>query len=401
MNLTILTDLDDTLLRNSNEKFLPRYLQSLSSYLGDYASPEIVLDALMKSTFKSLETARMDSTIKERFDQYFYPVLNTSPEAMQDTLLDFYTNHFPAFNPNLKPDPVVLSTISQALEKEYQIAVATQPIFPAIATHERLRWAGLAPEEIPFEIISTYEDFHFGKPDPAYYFELIAQIGCPDTGFVMVGDDVEMDIDPAKAIGIATYWVNPQAGKPDLESRHTTGSLEDLHTWLDARTPEELAITNESYQVSMATMKANAAAIQTLLKDAPESIWEPGPDENTWQATEIICHLRDVDREVHLPRMEMIRDIQNPFLSAINADPWAVERDYAKQDGREALVEFIQARKELLSLTASLPEIVGEKEIRHTIFGPMKLEEILRIAARHDSLHVQQLHSLIHEKGNS
>ena len=82
-----------------------------------------------------------------------------------------------------------MALIETAFEKGYRVAIATNPIFPQVATYERLRWAGVAPEKYPLEIISTYENFHFGKPHLAYYLELIAQIGWPDGGFVMVGDN--------------------------------------------------------------------------------------------------------------------------------------------------------------------------------------------------------------------
>ena len=70
---------------------------------------------------------------------------------------------------------------------------------------------------------------------------------------------------------------------------------------------------------------------------------------------------------------------------------WASERNYKQQDGLQALADFISARVELLTLFDSFTEISWEKEIRHTIFGPISLDELLRISARHDKLHIQQI----------
>ncbi len=51
-----------------------------------------------------------------------------------------------------------------------RVALATNPIFPRIATENRIRWAGLVPED--FEIYTTYEASTFCKPNPAYYLEV-------------------------------------------------------------------------------------------------------------------------------------------------------------------------------------------------------------------------------------
>ena len=55
--------------------------------------------------------------------------------------------------------------------------VATNPIFPRKAILHRLSWAGLAPEQVPFALITDYERFHFAKPNPAFFAEILAQLG--------------------------------------------------------------------------------------------------------------------------------------------------------------------------------------------------------------------------------
>ncbi len=395
MTLTLLIDLDDTLLPNSTEKFLPTYLDALSRYLDDLAPPKKIVETLFWATQKALEEPTIDATIAQRFNRYFYPALGTTPEAQQDRLKAFYADIFPKLSPVSEPDPAAVELIEKALQSGHRVAIATHPVFPAAATLERMRWAGLAPEDHPFEIISTFENFHFGKPHPAYFLELIAQIGWPDTGFVMLGDSQEMDIEPARSLGMSTYWFTDGNGPTDLTSRHGAGRIQDFFAWLDTQDSESLAFNGDSHTLSLETLRGNPAALQTILMNAPESIWEPGPDEGHWHATEIVCHLRDVDREVHLMRLKTIRNEDKPFLPAINADPWAVERNYRQQDGKQAFQDFLQARQELLTLAEELLQTDAEKEIRHTIFGPITLDEIIKIAARHDSLHIQQLFGLL------
>ena len=46
VSLTLLLDLDDTLLENSMAEFLPAYLREVSTYLADYVDPAIMVNAL-------------------------------------------------------------------------------------------------------------------------------------------------------------------------------------------------------------------------------------------------------------------------------------------------------------------------------------------------------------------
>jgi FMN phosphatase YigB (HAD superfamily) len=391
MNLTLLIDLDDTLLPGSTKKFLPIYVSALADYLDLPVPKEKIIETLYWATYDSLAATQIDKTIQMQFNQRFYPALGTTADAQVERIKTFYAEEFPKFSPVNEPDPQVIALIESAFQKGYHVAIATNPIFPKAATYQRLRWAGISPEDYPLEIITTYEDFHFGKPNPIFYLEVIAQIGWPETGYVMIGDSKEMDIQPAKSLGIPTYWLNPESGPAEVADLHAAGGLDQVHAWIEARSEEELQLNVPEFEDSLNILKANTAAIDTLLRNAPASIWETRQNQEDWRINEILCHLRDVDLEVHTPRMVAIRDEDSPFLPAIDADSWADEREYHKQDGRRAFKEFIVARKALLELSAGLPEIATQKEIKHSIFGPMALDEIIRIAARHDSLHVQQI----------
>ncbi|MGN1119937.1 MAG: HAD family hydrolase, partial [Oscillospiraceae bacterium] len=49
--------------------------------------------------------------------------------------------------------------------------LATNPIFPAVATQARIRWAGLHAED--FALITTYENSCHTKPNPAYFADIL------------------------------------------------------------------------------------------------------------------------------------------------------------------------------------------------------------------------------------
>ena len=84
----------------------------------------------------------------------------------------------------------------------YRVALATTPLFPAIATHSRARWAGLNPED--FDLITTYENSRHSKPNPAYYQDVIEALGVKPEECVMVGNDVDEDM-IAEKLGIKVF----------------------------------------------------------------------------------------------------------------------------------------------------------------------------------------------------
>lgn len=395
MNLTLLIDLDDTLLPHSSERFLPAYISALSNHLSGVASPKLVEQYLLSATYKAISSSDPGTTIKQTFDENFYPLLGTTSGKLQDSILNFYNTEYLSLSPISTPDPDVISFIKNCVKKGYQLAIATNPIFPKIATYQRMRWAGLPPEDFPFSIITTYEDFHFTKPHPAYYMEILAQMGWQENQVVVIGNDLAGDILPCKDLGLATYWVTNDYTKKSCALKHGAGQLKEFHMWLDTQTEDSITPDLGGYLPSLETLHSTPAALLTFLNHTPLNQWRRKPNPDSWSITEILCHLRDVDIEVHIPRFRMLREAPSPFLTAVDADTWAEERNYQQQDGQQAIAEFIKARKILVDLITNLPENVRQKDIRHTIFGPITLDEIIRIAARHDRLHIQQIHATI------
>lgn len=85
----------------------------------------------------------------------------------------------------------------------HRVALATNPIFPAVATESRIRWAGLAPET--FAWYTTYENIGYCKPNPDYYREILRYLGCRAEDCLMVGNDVEEDMMAAQAAGLSVF----------------------------------------------------------------------------------------------------------------------------------------------------------------------------------------------------
>ena len=77
------------------------------------------------------------------------------------------------------------------------MVLATNPVFPSVATYARIAWAGLENED--FELITTYENIGYCKPNPDYYTEIAKRIGVDPSECLMVGNDTSDDLSAAKA----------------------------------------------------------------------------------------------------------------------------------------------------------------------------------------------------------
>jgi len=121
--------------------------------------------------------------------------------------------------------------------------------------------------------------------------------------------------------------------------------------------------------------------------------WRPAPGE--WNLTELCCHLRDVEREVHQVRFRSILAADNAFIPGATSDDWVVERDYARQDGRLALDQFLQARQETIAMLPEPDDSFWQRQGRHSFFGPTTAHELLNLAVKHDQAHWEQLQKLL------
>lgn len=133
----------------------------------------------------------------------------------------------------------------------------------------------------------------------------------------------------------------------------------------------------------------SAAAVAT----AVDWQWRPAPGE--WNLTELFCHLRDVEREVHQVRFRSMMAADNAFIPGATSDDWVKERDYARQNGRLALTEFLAARQETISMLPPAADAFWQRQGRHSFFGPTSAHELLNLAVRHDQAHWEQLQKLL------
>ncbi len=173
MTLTLLLDLDDTLLETNMGAFIPAYFQALSQSLAEYVQSEKMLPALMKGTELMLASEDPTHTLQEVFETYFYPQLGVPKEQVNHVIEQFYDEVFPSIGHVTRKREGAVELVDWAFFKGFRVAIATDPIFPRKAVYHRIRWAGLDPER--FELVSSFETFHFTKSHSAYFAEVLGR----------------------------------------------------------------------------------------------------------------------------------------------------------------------------------------------------------------------------------
>jgi FMN phosphatase YigB (HAD superfamily) len=395
MTLTLLLDLDDTLLNSNIETFIPAYFQALAKELAPQAAPELMFRALMSGTKRMMESDDFSQTLEQVFNVVFYPQINSSREKSASALEFFYDHVFPTLGGVTSPKPDAKPFIDWAFSQGFRIAIATDPIFPRKATYSRLRWAGLEPEQ--FEIVSSFEHFHFTKTHPAYYAEVLGRMGWPDGPVLMVGNDHDRDIRPAQMLGLATYHVDDGPASPSGPEAGGRGKLADLRQWIESTDLASLTPSFKSVDSVLGILSATPAVMNGLSCGLDSSAWSHKPAPDDWSLSEIVCHLRDTEREIHQMQIELFKEQNEPFIPRPDTSVWASQRDYLHENGALALKEFNDARRKTL---ISLKEIAVDsptwgQKARHAIFGPTNFLEVIGFNADHDRMHIQQAWSTL------
>jgi len=189
---TILFDLDGTLLPMDQDVFIKKYFGLLAQKLAPFGyDPEKLIQAVWAGT-KAMVMNDGKVTNKDAFWIACDATLGCAASKDADIHMDFYRNEFNLVQEVCSIEPMAAQIVHSLKDRGYRVALATNPLFPAIATQNRIRWAGLQPED--FEYITTYENSHYCKPNPDYYREILAQLHLQPEECLMVGNDVGEDM---------------------------------------------------------------------------------------------------------------------------------------------------------------------------------------------------------------
>ncbi len=201
---TILFDLDGTLLPMDQEYFTKLYFKALATHLAPLNIPTAELIDAVNSGMRAMLTNDGSHTNEERFWSAFSSILGNDIRNIEPDFINFYETSFHLAKEATNVSPYAKDAIALLKQKGYHIVLATNPVFPPVATEGRIRWAGLDPND--FERITTYDNSSYCKPNLSYYREILSQIGKEPSDCMMVGNDVEEDM-IAGNLGLSTFLI--------------------------------------------------------------------------------------------------------------------------------------------------------------------------------------------------
>ena len=234
LKLTVLYDLDGTLLKNDFNAFLPAYLNAFSKTMTGLPE-EVFVSNLMLGTRQMISNQDPTQTLQETFDKAFFSAVKIEKSNLEPIINHFYEEVFPTLHALTAPLAESKNLVQYTLQHHPHTVIATNPLFPFTATAQRLTWADISAQDYPYSLVTTYETFHFSKPHGSYYAEILGKLGWPENLAVMIGNDLEEDIRPASTLGLPTYWVTTASKAPNFE-RHplsAQGDLTGIIPWLE------------------------------------------------------------------------------------------------------------------------------------------------------------------------
>jgi FMN phosphatase YigB (HAD superfamily) len=385
MSLTVLFDLDDTLLFTNMDKFLPAYFNALSKYLSHLAPKEKIIQQIQFAVRKMAANQNPAKLLKQIFSDNFYKPLGTTEADCREALNSFYEKEFAKLQSVTQQKPAASELVHWCQENNMTLAIATNPLFPETATRQRIEWAGLNPGD--FFFFSTYNDFHFTKPNLTYYAETLGRLGWPDEPTVMIGDHLSFDLLPMEKMGFDTYWIDPETE----EANRPQGTLAEVMPWLKQVMVKNNPDLANDPEVLLAILRSTPAVIDTWLKQQPENFIHNKPSKQEWSILEVIWHMADMEREVYQPQWEQLLSDPTTGITPVNTSTWAESRKYQDREPEEALFIFLESRCASLALIKTLWEKgLFEISVQHSIFSEATVSELVSFSAKHDRLHLHQ-----------
>lgn len=198
----ILFDLDGTLLPMDQEVFVKDYLGRMAKFLAPHGyDPALLVKALWAGT--GAMVANDGTAVNEEvFWRVFSGVLGRDARKDEALFEAFYLGEFQNVRSSCGFTPEAADAIRRIKDLGYRVVLATNPLFPAVATQSRIKWAGLNPGD--FELITTYENSRFCKPNPDYYREILGKLSLNGEDCLMVGNDVAEDM-VAQTLGMKVF----------------------------------------------------------------------------------------------------------------------------------------------------------------------------------------------------
>ncbi len=228
----ILFDLDGTLLPMDQDVFVKAYFKGIAKKLAPHGYEPNALIKSIRGGTEAMIANDGTRTNEEAFWAFFATVFGEDARNDEPKFAAYYEDNFDEVSAVCGFDKRADMIIKKIKSKGIKVALATNPIFPRIATRKRMKWAGL--DEDDFELYTTYENSSFCKPSLEYYRTILEQLGARPCECVMVGNDVGDDM-IAEKLGMKVFLLTDnlinKSGK-DV-SDIASGGFDELDRFID------------------------------------------------------------------------------------------------------------------------------------------------------------------------
>ena len=201
----IFFDLDGTLLPLDQSYFIKHYFKRLAAYAMTLGiDPEKLIDSTIAGSEAMIHNDG-SRTNREVFWNTFFDTYGEVIEDIEQKLDNFYSNGYKTLKELTGENSHALDIIKAAHANGRKVVLATNPLFPMKAQLERLSRVGLSEED--FDLVSSYENSNYCKPNPEYYRDICRRIGVKPEECIMLGNDEGDDMKGASLAGMECFLI--------------------------------------------------------------------------------------------------------------------------------------------------------------------------------------------------
>ena len=204
MRKAVFFDLDGTLLPLDMHRFSRIYYKMIKrAGFFDRISKDKGEDIFKKAIYAMFANDGR-ALNRDVFFETIEKLSGVSGQALLPYMESFYRNEYKKVKRCTRTDKRAVETVMELKRKGLRLILATNPVFPEIATDQRIAWASLSPSD--FEYISYYDNSSYFKPNPKYYQDILDKTGLLASECYIVGNDVTEDMS-ATALGFKGFLV--------------------------------------------------------------------------------------------------------------------------------------------------------------------------------------------------
>ena len=228
----ILFDLDGTLLPMNQDKFIKAYFSGIVKQIAPLGyDPNGLIEGIWKGTYNMIKNdgSKTNETVfLENFSSIF------GKKVYYDTYKfdEFYEKYFDEVKISCGYNKEAELLIDKLKEMNFNLILATNPIFPRIATEKRIAWAGLNKND--FSYISVYQNSHSCKPNLRYYEEILNKLNLNPEECLMIGNDVGEDM-VVTSLNMKVFLLTDCLINKNNEdiNKYPHGSFNELNEFID------------------------------------------------------------------------------------------------------------------------------------------------------------------------